>query len=123
MKVKILMYIFLSIVIFLFFIGNCVAVSPSDIRFGSLSIPFDIEAGHNITLPMGNNITAPWDRSGSPTNYDDNYKEFNISDTIEDGLKLCNTTYNSIYVGINGYITFGHSRHGVKTPSEFTTPF
>jgi hypothetical protein len=89
--------------------------SPTDISFGRPSTPF--------TISSGNTIVSPYDTQTVFTTEDDDSTEYTISDTIEDGLKLGDTTYNSIFVGSNGYITFGQSYTSYNSVgiSGFTT--
>ncbi|MEF8848231.1 MAG: nidogen-like domain-containing protein, partial [Candidatus Thermoplasmatota archaeon] len=76
--------------------------APTDIAFGRPATPFSVADGRNAVTPLGSAVSG--------ANSDDSSEEVVISDSIEDGLKLGDTIYNSIYVGSNGYITFGHSQ-------------
>jgi len=77
------------------------AAPPTNIRWG-VPIPGWIESGHSIVTPLGSTVSGV-------TNCDDCSVAVTIDDTIEGGLKFGSTTYDQIYVGSNGYITFGHS--------------
>ncbi|MCP4529444.1 MAG: hypothetical protein GY833_26540, partial [Aestuariibacter sp.] len=63
------------------------------------ALSFSVEAGNGV-VDQGSTLVS--DVS------DDSSTQITINDTIEGGLKLGGTTYNDIYVGSNGYITFGH---------------
>jgi len=74
---------------------------PTNIRWG-VPVPYPIESGNSIVTPLGSLVPD--------AQTDDSSDEITINDTIEGGLKLGDTIYNSIWVGSNGYITFGHSQ-------------
>lgn len=48
----------------------------------------------------------------SVTNSDDSYQNVSITSVFPSGIRFGNTTYTSMYVGSNGYVTFGHGNSG-----------
>ena len=76
------------------------AISPTDITFGQPTASFTVVSGNNATTPSGSLVPD--------IQKDDNFTKVIINDTIEDGLNINGTIYNSVYVGSNGYLTFGH---------------
>ena len=83
------------------------AIAPTNITFGQPTTSFTIVSGHNATTPYGSLVPD--------IQKDDNYTKVIINDTIEDGLNINGTNYSSVYVGSNGYLTFGHGNTAYST--------
>ena len=72
---------------------------PDDIVVNHLNIL----PGHGLTPDLGECLD-------DISQIDDSFKRIDITDTLPGGLSLFGKTYDSIYVGTNGYITLGHSQ-------------
>ena len=85
-----------SVVLLLIYLLVCLS-------YGTVAadVSFTVEAGHGV-VDRGDTLVADVN--------DDSSTQITINDTIEEGLTLGGTTYNDIYVGSNGYITFGHEQ-------------
>ncbi|MFT5662315.1 MAG: hypothetical protein ACI9TV_002965 [Sulfurimonas sp.] len=66
-----------------------------------------IEAGNDLVLADGG---VSFGTLTTITDEDDDYQEIDITSVFPNGINFFGHTYNDIFIGTNGYVTFGHDQ-------------
>jgi|GEM_PF-1143946 len=86
--------------------------TPTDVGTGQGFEPADYTIAGGNSLVVVDSSASGGERFGTRTsisNSDDSYQQIDISAVFPDGVNFFGNQYDKLYIGTNGYITFGHS--------------